>query len=263
MAYSLILSHKRKLRVWNDMFSVSGVGECEHVGGGRRGEIEIFSAGSRYRLFRLLHQISFTEVCFMTLTYPEDFPTDPRIYKANLKEFHRKFEVEFPGVQAVWRLEFQRRGAPHYHIMFLDWHPNDDGLVEWFWKATCHTWDMAHELLGVNYELIVNSDQQRLIAHYLAKYIAKVDQTEVKNANVKCGRWWGKWNISDPSPVESEISDWEAERIVAVALSSRVGNQGWEPIDATICTVFGDSMGCGLFGEFVRGYSYIVRNGTG
>ena len=261
MSSSLILSHKRKLRVWNDMFSVSGIQEDERSGGGKRGEVEVFSADSRYRLFRLLHQVSFKEVCFMTLTYPEEFPINPRVYKANLKEFHRKFEVEYPGVQAIWRLEFQKRGAPHYHLMILDWRPGDDGEVEWMWKCTCHTWDMAHELLGVNYELIVDGNQQSLIAHYLAKYIAKVDQTEVKNAIVKCGRWWGKWNITCPTPMEFEISDWQAQRIVTVALDSRVGNQRWEPLDATICTVFGGSMGGGLFGEFIRGYTDIVRNG--
>lgn len=243
------------------MMSVSGMGEGEHLGGGKRGEIEVFSAGSRYRLFRLLHQIEFEEVCFMTLTYPDAFPTDPAVYKANLKEFHRKFEIEYPGIQMVWRLEFQKRGAPHYHLMILDWHPNDDGMVEWMWKATCHTWDMAHELLGVNYELIVDGNQQRLIAHYLAKYIAKVDQTEVKNATVKCGRWWGKWNIADPEPVEFEISDREAERITSFALDSRLGNQRWQPLDPTICTVFGDSMGGSLFGEFICGYQNFLRNG--
>lgn len=263
MSSSLILSHKRKLRVWNDMMSLSGVQESEHLGGGKRGDIEIFSAGSRYRLFRLLHQLEFKTVCFLTLTYPDEFPTDPKIYKANLKEFHRKFEVEWPGVQGVWRLEFQKRGAPHYHIMFLDWRPDDSGTIEWLWKSTCHTWDMAHELLGVNYELVVDQNQQRLIAHYMAKYIAKVDQTEVKNATVKCGRWWGKWNIEDPSPVEFEVSDRQAEWITAFVLGSRVGNQGWQPIDATVCTIFGGSMGGGEFGELVGRYADLSRSYAG
>ena len=261
MSSSLILSHKRKLRIWGDMMSVSGMQEVERSGGGKRGDVEVFSAGSRYRLFRLLHQLTFESVCFMTLTYPDQFPTSPSVYKAELKEFHRRFEVEYPAVQCVWRLEFQKRGAPHYHLMLLDWVPDDDGVVEWIWKCTCHTWDMAHELLGVNYELIVDSSQQRLVAHYLAKYIAKVDQTEIKHDTRKCGRWWGKWNIADPEPVEFEVSDWEAERIVTIAIDSRMGDQRWKPIDPTICTVFGDSMGSGLFGEFIRRYKDILRNG--
>ena len=259
MASSLILSHKRKLRIWGDMISVSGVSDHEPSGGGKRGDIQVFSVGSRYRLFRLLHQIVFKTVTFMTLTYPDEFPTDARVYKANLKEFHRKFEIEYPGVQSIWRLEFQERGAPHFHIMLLDWKPDDDGLVSWLWKSTCHTWDMAHELLGVNLQLITDSAQAALVAHYLAKYIAKVDTKEIKIHDRKCGRWWGKWNIIEPKPYECEISDRAAERIVGFALSASVSNSGWRPIDPTVCTIFGGSMGGGLFGEYVRGYEAFAR----
>ena len=243
------------------MFSVSGVGEGEHLGGGKRGDIQVFSAGSRYRLFRLLHQITFDKVTFMTLTYPDAFPTEPRIYKANLKEFHRKFEVEYPGIRGVWRLEFQERGAPHYHIMWLDWQPDDDGKVGWMWKSTCHTWDMAHELLGVNVRIITDSTQQALIAFYMAKYIAKVDGREIKDDDRKCGRWWGKWNLVDPTPMECEITDWAAERITSFALSCRVGRSGWEPIDRTLCSIFGGSMGSSEFGKYIRGYKDFLRRG--
>ena len=241
------------------MFSVSLLGEGEHKGGGKRGDIQVFSVGSRYRLFRLLHQLTFTKVTFMTLTYPEEFPTNPRVYKTHLKEFHRKFEIKTPGVSGVWRLEFQERGAPHFHIMFLDWQPGDDGEVAWMWKSTCHTWDMAHELLGVNVRIITDNRQQALIAFYLAKYIAKIDEREVKYDARKPGRWWGKWNIVEPEPTVREISDREAERLVSVALDARVGHQNWRPFDSSLCTVFGNSMGSGLFGEFARGYEAILR----
>jgi hypothetical protein len=230
------------------------VDEGQHLGGGKRGEIEVFSAGSRYRLFRLLHQLSFEKITFITLTYPDEFPADAKVYKANLKEFHRKFEIAYPGVQGVWRLEFQKRGAPHFHIMFLDWQPEDDGLVEWIWKATCHTWDMAHELLGVNTRIVTDNSQQALIAFYLAKYIAKIDERRLKEDGRKCGRWWGKWNICDPAPMEFEVSDWQAERITTFALNCRLGGSRWEPIDRTLCTVFGSSMGGGLFAQLVFGY---------
>jgi hypothetical protein len=245
------------------MMSISGLGEVEHLGGGKRGDIQVFSAGSRYRLFRLLHQLTFDKVTFMTLTYPNEFPTDARVYKANLKEFHRKFEIEYPGVQGVWRLEFQERGAPHFHIMWLDWQPKDDGEAQWIWKSTCHTWDMAHELLGVDIRVVTDNTQQALIAFYMAKYIAKIDERKIKDDERKCGRWWGKWNINEPEPYQFEVSDREAEQLTAFAIGARVSNSLWTPIDPTLCTVFGSSLGSGLFGELIRGYETFLRRPSG
>ena len=241
------------------MFSVSGIQDGEHLGGGKRGEVQVFSAGSRYRLFRLLHQLTFKTVTFITLTYPDDFPTSSKVYKSNLVEFHRKFEIAWPGVQAVWRLEFQKRGAPHFHIMFLDCPFVPIGELLWMWKSTCHTWDMAHELLGVDLKLITDASQEALIASYLSKYIAKVDSQEIKSHERKCGRWWGKWNIVEPEPFECEISDREAERIVDIALGARLGNQGWRPLDGTLCTVFGSNLGSGSYREFICGYAAYIR----
>ena len=255
----LLLTHKRKLRVWGDMMSVSGVNDGDRSGGGKRGEVKVFSRESRYRLFRLLHTLTFERVTFLTLTYPDVFPVDSKVYKGHLCEFHRKFEVQWPGIQGVWRLEFQKRGAPHFHIMLLDCPYVDVGELCWMWKSTCHTWDMAHELLGVDLKLISDSRQEALIASYLAKYIAKVDEEDLKNDKHHAGRWWGKWNIEEPAPMEFEISDREAQRIVAFVLGARVGNQGWQPVDPTLCTVFGCRLGSSEFGELVRGYQNLIR----
>jgi hypothetical protein len=122
---------------------------------------------------------------------------------------------------------------------------------------------MAHELLGVNTKIITDNTQQALIAFYMAKYIAKIDERKVKDDDRKCGRWWGKWNIVDPTPVECEITDREAERIVTFALGCRVGDSRWEPADRTLCTVFGSSMGGGEFGQYVGGYEAFTRSGGG
>lgn len=241
------------------MISVSGVVEPGLRGGGERGEIEVFSAASRYRLFRQLHQLEFRTVTFITLTYPNIYPENPRVYKANLKEWRRRFEKVYGKIPAIWRLEFQERGAPHFHVMYLDM-----GFVPvydlcYLWKSVTHTYDMAHEVNGVDLKLITDNTQQRLIAFYLSKYIAKVDSRGQKDAKKNVGRWWGKWNIADETPVEFEVSDRQAERIVTFALDSRVGDAGWEPVDRSICTVFGDRMGGREFGEFMRGYATYLR----
>jgi hypothetical protein len=250
----LLLTHKRKLTLWNDMLSVSGIGGGGESGGGKRGEIQVFSKASRYRLFRLLHQLTFERVTFITLTYPREFPTAKEVYKGHLKEYRRRFEIEHGRRQAVWRLEFQARGAPHFHIMYLDlpFVPVKD--LCWMWKCVIHSWDMAAEINGVDLKLITDSKEEALIASYLSKYIAKVDETEEKNDARKCGRHWGKWNINEPDRMEFEVSDWQAERIVTFALGCRLGNQNWQPIDRTLCSVFGSSLGSSEFSQFIRGY---------
>lgn len=245
------------------MLSVSSLSEGEHVGGGKRGEISVFSAGSRYRLFRQMHQMKFETVTFVTLTYPAEFPVESEIYKANLKEWRRRFEIKYGDIQAIWRLEFQKRGAPHFHIMYLDcpFIPVYD--LCYLWKSVTHTFDMAHEVNGVDLMLITDSTQQALIAHYLSKYIAKVDERKEKNYDDHTGRWWGRWNITEQSPLEIEITDREAERIVTFVLGCRMADHGWQPMDYSLCSIFGDSMGGDEFDQLVRGYASFVCRGGG
>lgn len=238
----LLLPHKRTLRVYPDMVSVSGgVGEGL-TGGGERGEIKVFSPESRYRLFRLLHQITFDRVTFCTLTYPADFPTDKKVYKAHLKEYRRRFERTYGKLRAVWRLEFQERGAPHYHIMYLD--APFIPIEEWcnLWSNVIGTDDLNHRKIGVDVKLVTNGTEKGLIVAYLGKYVAKVDNSSAYEGDRKPGRWWGKWNIVDPTPIEIECDLNEAIAFVEETLADRT-NQGWEPLDKKQCTLFGERLG--------------------
>lgn len=244
------------------MISVSVPNEGDKKGGGKRGEIEVFSRASRYRLFRQLHQIEFKTVSFVTLTYPAQFPTEPRVYKGNLKEWRRRFEILYGKVKAIWRLEFQERGAPHFHIMYLDCPFIPIWDLGYLWKSVCHTYDLAHEINGVDLKLITDNSQQALIAFYLGKYIAKVDERGEQHAKENVGRWWGRWNITDQTPSEFEVTDWEAVRIVDFLLGCRLGTSVWEPIDKSICSIFGGSMGGSEFGQLARGYENYLKCGS-
>lgn len=245
----LLLPHKRTLRIYPDMISVSLSGGGNHVGGGKRGRVSVFSPESRHRLFVLLHQLKFERVTFCTLTYPAEFPTESRVYKAHLKEYRRRWERLYGACRAVWRLEFQKRGAPHYHIMYLD--APHIPILDWckLWSDVIHTEDENHRKIGVDVKLVTGSTERGLIVSYLAKYVGKVDDTNVSERSEKPGRWWGKWNIEEVAPAEYEVSDWEAESIVSYALSTRRGGSSWKPANPTICTVFGDSMGGGKWSE--------------
>jgi hypothetical protein len=50
----------------------------------------------------------------ITLTYPSDFPSDGQTVKKHLERFRHWLTRR--GIGGMWVLEFQSRGAPHFHI---------------------------------------------------------------------------------------------------------------------------------------------------
>jgi hypothetical protein len=246
----LLLAHKRTLKVWNDCLSVSDAGNCMQVGGGLRGNVVAFSKESRLRLFKLLHTLKFKTITFMTLTYPLEFPTEPRIYKAHLKEFRRRFERRYGNISGIWRLEFQKRGAPHYHILYLNcpFIPVLD-LCE-LWADVVHSTSAAHRKIGVDIELVTNGSNSKLVAAYVGKYVAKVDDRNPLDVKEKPGRWWGKWNIEENLPIEVEVQTDQAYKIVE-KLVRLGGTKQYEPTEYTKCTILGQSMGEETFKKLV------------
>ena len=92
---------------------------CPAVGGGKRSKISGFSVASRRRLMRTIGAIRRDAdlPCFVTLTYPGEFPTVERA-KRDLKVFLQRLARRWPGQAGyIWKLEPQQRGAPHYHLL--------------------------------------------------------------------------------------------------------------------------------------------------
>lgn len=52
----------------------------------------------------------------ITLTYPFEFPTDGKRVKRNFFDFCDDYRATFDS-RCIWWLEFQRRGAPHFHVI--------------------------------------------------------------------------------------------------------------------------------------------------
>lgn len=98
--------------------------------------IEGWSAKSRSRMVRTLAELDYGPLLRMglrlpmtTLTYPGEWLTvapDGPTVKRHLQALWRRFERAwgFPWV-GIWKLEFQRRGAPHIHL----WGPEPVGLA--------------------------------------------------------------------------------------------------------------------------------------
>jgi hypothetical protein len=171
-------------------------------GGGKRGTVNTFSRQSRARAIQTLQSIDkkkiSTRIFFVTLTYPEVFPHLHSSCKKHLDTLSKRIARTFPESFFFWRMEYQKRGAPHFHLIlfFPDSYITPDTALNsvraWFsasWYEICNTGDPKHLLAGTNVSLMRS---WKGISHYASKYFAKVDQTESKcTLKDQAGRFWG------------------------------------------------------------------------
>jgi hypothetical protein len=84
--------------------------------GSTRAPIEQLTGRSRSRMEFTLRNAFCKWEAMLTLTYPKDFPTNGPQIKKDLNCFLTHVRKEYPAIKYFWWLEFQKRGAPHYHI---------------------------------------------------------------------------------------------------------------------------------------------------
>ena len=84
----------------------------------KRGKIGGFTVKARGRLMTICACIRRDAAAlFVTLTYPSAWDGDPKRWKRDLDAFGKWLRREFPGCSAIWKLEPQQRGAPHFHLL--------------------------------------------------------------------------------------------------------------------------------------------------
>lgn len=157
-----------------------------------RGTIKGISSSSRYRLIKLLAKISRPdEAVFITLTY-RNFTDDFTVWKRHLHSFGKRLRYHYPQMAALWRLEFQKRGAPHFHILaWLARDANVDELRNRFaaiWCKIIGQETAANLEYGVEVAAVTDF---RASAFYLSVYQAKDSQ---ERDDIATGREWGVWN---------------------------------------------------------------------
>ncbi len=156
---------------------------------GERGDIVEFSAQSRKRLMQLFASIDESAVrstsVFLTLTYHLDWPDCPQGCRRQLQNFLKQFQAKFPHTAQIWRLEFQQRGAPHYHILAVGVPFVDKDWVTSTWGRIAHGTSEYHGLMATN---TVQIDNWYHACAYVSKEVAKVRQ---QCWGEKVGRYWG------------------------------------------------------------------------
>jgi hypothetical protein len=164
---------------------------------GKRGNVVVFSRASRLRLMKQLGMIDETgaKPYFLTLTYPDSYTHELREVKRHLDNFWKRVARKFPKFGVIWKLEFQKRGAAHFHCLIwgLPAVPYHE-LARWFaenWYQVVGSGDPLHlawhlgELGNTPCLQFVRS--WRGVWAYASKYLAKTDLAKSENP----GRFWG------------------------------------------------------------------------
>jgi len=151
---------------------------------GTRKAIIGFSKRSAKRLRHIIRNSEDDWKAFITLTYPAEFPCNGRETKGHLNTFLQFLRRR--NLKNVWILEFQERGAPHYHIIVNGFIPKDELAKRWY--KIVGSGDEKHLQAGTRIEAI--RSKQHLYG-YLSGYINKLDQKIVPMEFENVGRFWG------------------------------------------------------------------------
>lgn len=149
----------------------------------RRGVVSSFSSKSRKRLIDILLSVDLRKeqkncpITFITLTYPQDH-VDPVESKRHLSMFLRSMRRRFPGASGVWRMEFQRRGSVHYHLLVFN-------LPFWRYALLNEVWSRIIGSPEYVRTEIKAMRSWRGVASYASKYVAKCDSERSERATPK------------------------------------------------------------------------------
>lgn len=156
--------------------------------GGKREAVSVLSEKSIARLVFLVQNTSVTLRGMVTLTYPTEFPTSGREVKKHLNAFLAWAKKVANIGNYVWFMEFQKRGAPHIHILTERDISDKKQEVSRVWFGIVGSGDCRHLRAGTRTEKIRDVDGA---GKYAAKYGAKRSQKKPPKEFVDVGRFWG------------------------------------------------------------------------
>jgi hypothetical protein len=150
----------------------------ERRGGGLRGVVNDFSAPSRLRLLKKFAALERRDAVFLTLTYDDNFPSPARS-KRDLDNFlnriRRRDGCELAS--GLWRFEFQRRGAPHFHLVLFNLPFIDKLEIKRMWS----------EVTGCTPEVFTRIEwiaERKKLYGYVSKYVAKTNDERIERVHL-------------------------------------------------------------------------------
>lgn len=194
-----------KIEAQGRLLLVRTVGAKEGPRKRQRGDIVGFSHNSRMRLLRKFSRLQSpdhpgyrSKVTFLTLTTRAHL--HPRVLKRLAQKLFKRISRKYPRLAIIWRLEFQKRGAPHLHCVLYNapW-------VDRLWLVS--SWSILIEQANPIVDLRRVTSHRQLTS-YVSKYVAKVTDSTLLDIGTKnavqfgrypgmkesVGRIWGVWN---------------------------------------------------------------------
>ena len=163
----------------------------------------------------------------LTLTY-HSIPTSGKVVKEHLHTIRKNIIDRYPDSVLIWKLEFQMRGAPHYHLIMITkstvelgdyMYKNNQELsyydrntkehkktgLKGFRSYIQHRWNIILDEDDQHFNSGIQIDKVRNpkgLPHYLTNYIAKERKADshkekqhiVPEWYTDVGRFWGIYN---------------------------------------------------------------------
>lgn len=167
--------------------------------GSSRSAISGFSSDSALRMRTYLRECLAEYRQMVTLTYPCGYPSNGKQTKEHLRRFNQEVTREhsrngpagnYAGkdrLSVFWFLEFQERGAPHYH-MFGTWFPGKEWVAK-TWYRIVDSEDVRHLHAGTRTEFLRTGRGGTI--SYASKYANKLKQKVPPKDFENVGRFWG------------------------------------------------------------------------
>lgn len=192
-------------------------GKFQYENGRKERPIMKFSAKSMARLVATANATSVKFGSMITLTYPMVWPRDGATIKASMNNFTQMMRDQNYGPY-LWFLEFQARGAPHFHVLstqnaispamrirVVETWVSRMSKEDWFFDAcgkmaaerdVCE-WQMMSNMIAKSYWFTLRSETWELMRSedgarkYATKYAAKEYQKTPPSGFEGVGRFWG------------------------------------------------------------------------
>lgn len=186
-----------------------------------RGAIREMSEASRGRLASAAYTLTaegHEPAAMITLTSPGNWDeiylnqdeAGGVLFKAHLRAFRMRLQrkLELEGVmehKVLWFLEFQRRGAPHVHLMLFGLTVGASlrrRLRKWCGAAWSEIVGNPSQFEQEKHRRAGTQVSKMRVKHfgYATKYATKPEQKTVPDEFAQVGRFWGLWNHKLPKP---------------------------------------------------------------
>lgn len=106
-----------------------------------RGKVSFYSSKAASRMMTLCNMLVRSALpIFVTVTYPAEVDVMPQQAKRHLDSWGKRLVYYHPESSAIWKLEPQENGSPHFHLLYFG-----HDRLPWQWVAV--TWvEVVHGL---------------------------------------------------------------------------------------------------------------------